>query len=398
MSDPITARSWRERLDEWFTDREFFMRSHGEVRFIKISARLQRRAVGGALALLAVWLLTLAVMGWNTWRAEADLASFADEKARIATASERLEAYSGNLDRVVADLEAQQKFLEQMTEMLPEDSIADTGSGAADDSVTDSTAATSETIRKVSAVLPEARGLAELEARQIALAEKLTRFANARARRAEAAIRKLNLDPRLLTQETREAMGGPFEALTSGRAADKLDPRFEKLGFSLARMAVLERALEGIPQVVPASAESITSGFGYRRDPFNGRGAMHAGLDFRGAIGSPIYAAAMGKVSFVGWRQGYGNTVEITHGNGLMTRYAHLSRFNVAPGQAVEAGQPIAGMGNTGRSTGPHLHFEVRINDRAMNPRPFLEAAPDVLKEARGGAEPGRPLNAAIGR
>lgn len=398
VSDPITARSWRERLDEWFTDREFFMRSHGEVRFIKLSARLQRRAVGGAFAVLAVWLVTLAVMGWNTWRAEADLASFADEKARIATASERLEAYSGNLDRVVADLEAQQKFLEQMTEMLPEDSIADTGSGAADDSVTDSTAATSETIRKVSAVLPEARGLAELEARQIALAEKITRFANARARRAEAAIRKLNLDPRLLTQETREAMGGPFEALTSGRAADNLDPRFEKLGFSLARMAVLERALEGIPQVVPASAESITSGFGYRRDPFNGRGAMHAGLDFKGAIGSPIYAAAMGTVSFVGWRQGYGNTVEITHGNGLMTRYAHLSRFNVAPGQAVEAGQPIAGMGNTGRSTGPHLHFEVRINDRAMNPRPFLEAAPDVLKEARGGAEPGRPLNAAIGR
>ena len=374
------------------------MRSHGEVRFIKVSARLQRRAVGGALAVLAVWLLTLAVMGWNTWRAEADLASFADEKARIATASERLEAYSGNLDRVVADLEAQQKFLEQMTQMLPEDSIADAAPGAADDSVTDSTAATSETIRKVSAVLPEARGLAELEARQIALAEKLTRFANARARRAEAAIRKLNLDPRLLTQETREAMGGPFEALTSGRAADKLDPRFEKLGFSLARMAVLERALEGIPQVVPASAESITSGFGYRRDPFNGRGAMHAGLDFRGAIGSPIYAAAMGKVSFVGWRQGYGNTVEITHGNGLMTRYAHLSRFNVAPGQAVEAGQPIAGMGNTGRSTGPHLHFEVRINDRAMNPRPFLEAAPDVLKEARGGTEPGRPLSTAASR
>ncbi|MFN3990228.1 MAG: M23 family metallopeptidase [Erythrobacter sp.] len=355
------------------------MRSHGEVRFIKLSSRLQLRVAAAALGVLALWLGTLAVMGWNTWRAESDLASFADEKARVATASERLEAYAGDIDRVVAELEAQQKFLEQMTQMLPEDVTT----GETDASVTDSTAETRETIRKVSAVFPKARGLAELEARQVALAEKLTRFANARARRAEAAIRKLNLDPRLMTRETRDAMGGPFEALTS-RKAIALDPRFEKLGFSLARMAVLERALEGIPQVVPATDESITSGFGYRRDPFNGRGAMHAGLDFKGAVGSPIYAAAKGHVSFVGWKQGYGNTIEITHGNGMLTRYAHLSRFDVKAGQAVEAGDRIAGMGSTGRSTGPHLHFEVRINDRAINPRPFLEVAPDVLKEARG--------------
>ncbi len=374
------------RLAEWFPDREFFMRSHGEVRFIKLSSRLQLRVAGGVIALLVLWLLALAVMGWNTWRAESDLASFADEKARVATASERLQAYSGDIDRVVADLEAQQKFLEQMTDMLPEDITAD----EPDATVTDSSAETAATIRKISAVFPEARGLAELEARQIALAEKLTRFANARARRAEAAMRKLNLDPRLMTRETREAMGGPFEALTT-RQAGALDPRFEKLGFSLARMAVLERALEGIPQVVPASVENITSGFGYRRDPFNGRGAMHAGLDFKGAIGAPIYAAAKGTVSFVGWQSGYGNTVEITHGNGMLTRYAHLARFDVRPGQPVEAGDRIAGMGSTGRSTGPHLHFEVRINDRAINPRPFLEVAPDVLKEARGSDSLGTP-------
>lgn len=354
------------------------MRSHGEVRFIKLSSKVQMRLAAGAAVMLAVWLLAMAAMGWNTWRAEANLASFATEKARVATASERLDAYSGDLDRVVADLESQQKFLEQMTQMLPEDMVAD----EPDASVSDSAVETSETIRRVSAVLPQARGLAELEARQIALAEKLTRFANARARRAEAAMRKLNLDPKMMSREASEAMGGPFEALSASRGL--LDPRFERLGFSLARMAVLERALEGIPQVVPASAQNITSGFGYRRDPFNGSGAMHAGIDFRGAMGSPIYAAAKGEVSFVGWKQGYGNTVEISHGNGMLTRYAHLSRFDVKAGQMVEAGDTIAGLGNSGRSTGPHLHFEVRINDRAINPRPFLEAAPDVLKEARG--------------
>ena len=390
MSEPTTARTWSEKLREWFPEREFFMRSHGQVRFIKLSSQLQMRVAGGAAALCLVWLVSLAVMAWGTWRAEADLASFADEKARVATASERLKAYSGDINRVVAELEAQQKFLEQMTEMLPEDIVAD----EPDPTVTDSTAEADETIRKVSAVIPEARGLAELEARQLALAEKLTRFANARARRAEAAMRKLNLDPRLLSRETREAMGGPFEALSSRGGA--LDPRFEKLGFSLARMAVLERALDGIPQVVPTSVENITSGFGYRRDPFNGRGAMHAGLDFRGAVGSPIYAAAKGRVTYVGWQQGYGKTVEISHGNGMMTRYAHLSRFDVKRGQLVEAGDRIAGMGNTGRSTGPHLHFEVRINDRAINPRPFLEAAPDVLKEARG-SDPVRTAAAATG-
>ena len=110
---------------------------------------------------------------------------------------------------------------------------------------------------------------------------------------------------------------------------------------------------------------------------------MHSGLDFRGPKGAPILAAAKGRVSFVGRKSGYGNVVEVDHGNGVMTRYAHMSAFKSKVGQAVEAGQPIGAIGSTGRSTGPHLHFEVRINGRAVNPRPFLERAPDVLEEIR---------------
>jgi murein DD-endopeptidase MepM/ murein hydrolase activator NlpD len=276
-----------------------------------------------------------------------------------------------------------------MARMLPEDIVAE---GAATGTVSDSSAEAAETVKKVSTLIPEARGLAEIEARQLAFAERLTRFADARARRAEAAMRKLNLDPRLLSRETQEAMGGPFEALLGG--GDDIDPRFERLGLSLARMAVLERALDGIPQVVPASIQSITSGFGYRRDPFNGHAAMHAGIDFKGPVGSPVFAAADGRVTFAGWKSGYGQAIEITHGNGMLTRYAHLSRIGVNVGQDVAAGATIGGLGSTGRSTGPHLHFEVRINDRAVNPRPFLEAAPDVLKEVRA-AGSGRPVGAA---
>ncbi|RNJ64272.1 MAG: M23 family metallopeptidase [Porphyrobacter sp. IPPAS B-1204] len=354
------------------------MRADGQVRFIKLSSKLQIRVAAGVVAMAVLWLVALAVMAWGQYRAEADLASFAERKARVESSEERIKAYSGDLDKRVAEMKQRQDFLEDMARMLPEDIVAE---GAASGTVTDSTAEAAETIKKVSALIPEARGLAEIEARQLAFAERLTRFADARARRAEAAMRKLNLDPTAMSRQTQAAMGGPFEAIMGG--GDDIDPRFERLGLSLARMAVLERALDGIPQVVPASVENITSGFGYRRDPFNGHAAMHAGLDFKGAMGSPIFAAADGRVTFAGWKSGYGQTIEITHGNGMLTRYAHLSRIGVKIGQPVEAGATIGGLGNTGRSTGPHLHFEVRINDRAVNPRPFLEAAPDVLKEAR---------------
>lgn len=368
---------WGDRLRLWFPDREFFMRADGQVRFIKLSSKLQIRVAGAVVGVAVLWLLALAVMAWNQYRAQADLAFFKEEKARVATASERIKDYGGDLNKVVDDLKQRQDFLDQMAQMLPEDMVKE---GAKSGTVTDSATEAAKTVDKVSALIPEARGLAEMEARQLAFVERLTSFADARARRAEAAMRKLNLDPQSMSRAAQQAMGGPFEALA---AADGIDPRFERLGFSLARMTVLERALDGIPQVVPASIQSITSGFGYRRDPINGRGAMHAGIDFKGPIGSPIFAAADGRVTFAGQKSGYGNAIEITHANGLLTRYAHLSRIGVQVGQQVTAGTTIGGLGSTGRSTGPHLHFEVRINDRAINPRPFLEAAPDVLKEVR---------------
>lgn len=387
-----SAQAWGERLRLWFPDREFFMRADGRVRFIRVSSKLQMRAAGSAVALCSVWLVSLGVMAWGQYRAEADLASFVEEKARVTTASERLKAYGGNLDRVVDDLKERQQFLEEMARMLPEDMVKEGGKSG---TVSDSSAEAQATVKKVGALIPAAKGLAEIEARQLAYAERLTRFADARARRAEAAMRKLDLDPSFISRETQQAMGGPFEAVLGG--SDDIDPRFERLGLSLARMAVMERALDGIPQVVPASVQAITSGFGYRRDPFNGSGAMHAGIDFKGAVGSPIFAAAEGRVTFAGWKSGYGNAIEITHGNGMLTRYAHLSRIDVTIGQQVAAGATIGGLGSTGRSTGPHLHFEVRINDRAVNPRPFLEAAPDVLKEVRrsGSARPAAAAPAA---
>ncbi|MEE4201176.1 peptidoglycan DD-metalloendopeptidase family protein [Erythrobacter sp.] len=357
------------------------MRSQGQVRFIKLSSRLQIGAAAAVLALAIGWAVSLGVMAWNKYSAEASLASFQDEKAEVASARQRLDAYGGDIDKVVEDLTTRQEVLDTMVEMLPDDIQT------VDTNVTDSSAETAKTVEQVGAVLPQALGLAEIEARQLAFVENLTRFADWRSRRAEQALRKLNLDPGAMARITRgeadAAMGGPLKLLATS-SDGSLDPRFERLGLSLARMSALEAALDGVPQVVPAADKRITSRFGFRRDPFNGKSAMHNGIDFKGARGSPIYAAARGEISFAGRRGGYGNVVEIAHGNGMTTRYAHLSRIDVKAGQSIAAGEVLGGLGSTGRSTGPHLHFEVRVNGRAVNPRPFLESAPDVLKEARG--------------
>lgn len=371
-----TVGDWMGRLRTWFPDREFFMRSQGQVRFIKISSRVQMTAAGIAVVALLVWALSMAIMGWTQYRAQAERLSLLEREAKIATSEERFEAYGADLNAVARELEQRQTVLEEMAEMLPDDI-----STAA--KVSDSRGEAAETVEKVSAVFPQARPLAEIEARQLALVEKMTRFADHRAERAAAAMRKLGLDPtKMLRSAPREAMGGPLELLSTG-SDGKPDPRFERLGLSLARMAALEQGLDGIPQFQPASIKFISSGFGYRRDPFTGRSAMHKGLDFRGPRGAPIYAAADGRVTFVGRKSGYGNVVEIDHGNGLTTRYAHMSKFSARVGQEVDAGHVIGAIGSTGRSTGPHLHFEVRINGRAVNPRPFLENAPNVLKEVR---------------
>jgi murein DD-endopeptidase MepM/ murein hydrolase activator NlpD len=116
-----------------------------------------------------------------------------------------------------------------------------------------------------------------------------------------------------------------------------------------------------------------SSTFGNRSDPFTGRRAFHSGLDFAAATGTTVFSAGEGVVSFVGDRSGYGKVVEVRHANGLLTRYAHLSSQLAREGQAVSTGTPIAKVGSTGRSTGPHLHFEVRRADEALDPKPFLE-------------------------
>ena len=378
-----TASRVSARLRSWFPDREFFMRSEGQVRFIKISARTQMIAAGAVTAFVLVWALTMAAMAISSYLSQRDRLSLLDREAKVTTAESRVNAYRGDLGKQVDSMNRRQDFIEKTVQTHMGDLPKNAQAG---ETVSDSTSEAAATVKKVSLAVPEAGQLAEIEARQLVFIEGLTRIADRRSAAAEAKLASLGISSAvaLASLDDRSAQGGPLIMMAT--AADgSIDPRFQRFGLSLARMEALERSVAGLPQVLPASLEYISSGFGFRANPFTGSGGeFHPGLDFKGPHGAPIYAAAPGIVSFVGQRSGYGNCVEIDHGNGLVTRYAHMSGFRAVQGSQVGAGEVIGLIGSTGRSTGPHLHFEVRINDRPVNPRPFLEAAPNVLQETGG--------------
>ncbi|TCQ09559.1 M23 family metallopeptidase [Sphingomonas sp. PP-CC-3A-396] len=177
------------------------------------------------------------------------------------------------------------------------------------------------------------------------------------------------------------ATGGPMIAANTEEATADLraDAQFRTLFQTWKKLDATQQGVIAIPSVQPVHSLSFTSNFGIRSDPFRGTAAMHAGVDIPGPVGTPIYATADGIIAHAGRQGGYGNMVEISHGKGIATRYGHLSKILVADNARVTRGQLIALMGSTGRSTGPHLHYEVRIDGHAVNPIPFLTTADYLL-------------------
>jgi murein DD-endopeptidase MepM/ murein hydrolase activator NlpD len=358
---------WR-RFDNLFVEREFFMRAHGEVRFLKVTARLQRRVAYSVLAILGVWLLITLGMVANQFTLSAERMMLVRKEEKVATAEDRVAAYRDSIDEVAEDVEQRQDVLDNLWKSHFGDvkPLPQTLEGQADSDAAD----------KISAAIPEASHLAQLERRQLAFAVGMTQMAKQRAASAERQIRSFGLRPTDLITADNRASGGPLIPFFNKKQVD--DPRFTALESALNRMNALESALASIPSGNPSIIPDTSSQFGYRSDPFTGGGAMHSGIDFKGAHGSPILAAAGGEVTFAGWRGGYGRCVEITHGNGMLTRYAHMSSLSVVQGQRVGRGANLGGMGSTGRSTGTHLHFEVRINGKAVDPAKFLRRKPRV--------------------
>lgn len=228
--------------------------------------------------------------------------------------------------------------------------------------------------------------LGEMQARIIRLdaqSERLSKLAGEKASvTADRAKLKKDSSP---SNASKYGKGGPLvrnsplsEAELQQYIADlmaKIDletDQFSGLEAKLLQQSVLKDML---PNSSPVSVAFNSSSYGWRIDPFNGEKAFHEGLDFPAAVGTRINAAAGGIVSFAGPSADYGKLIRIDHGSGLETRYAHSSKLFVTVGQRVEKGQEIAEIGNTGRSTGPHLHYEIRFNGNALDPRRYLKAS-----------------------
>lgn len=172
-------------------------------------------------------------------------------------------------------------------------------------------------------------------------------------------------------------MGGPYIPESSG-SHDNFDQSLGRLDAALGWLdAARERAIR-MPLAHPASGKTVTSHFGSRRDPFLKRAAFHSGMDFRVKRGETVRTTGSGTVISAGRAGGYGNMVEIDHGDGVTTRYAHLSRIDVSKGQILMRGEAVGAAGSTGRSTGPHLHYEVRRDGRPIDPAPFLDAGREI--------------------
>lgn len=189
--------------------------------------------------------------------------------------------------------------------------------------------------------------------------------------------------------KTAEALGRELDDMARALAAGT--DRLELLDAVLTRRTGLK---ETLPTLMPVDEAYESSSYGWRRHPITGRHTMHEGLDFPAARGTPILAASGGVVTEARYVPGYGKMVEISHGNGLVTRYAHASSISVKPGDLVNKGQQIARVGSTGRSTGSHLHFEVRIAGHALDPKLFLENAQAPV--GISGAEPASKLAAVV--
>ncbi|MCC0043052.1 MAG: peptidoglycan DD-metalloendopeptidase family protein [Brucellaceae bacterium] len=185
------------------------------------------------------------------------------------------------------------------------------------------------------------------------------------------------IDPELNDGDEASGIGGPLVAVD-----DKLafDTRVQALDEALTRLEELKKKATLLPIYSPAPGYSISSTFGVRRDPILKTPAMHSGLDFRVPSGRKVRSAGQGTVVAAGWNGGYGRMVEIDHGDGLTTRYAHMSKILVKEGDVVERGAVVGKVGSSGRSTGAHLHYEIRRNGTAINPLRFIKAGRKIAQ------------------
>ncbi len=357
-----TAVALGARVRALFATRDVLFHDGRSLRRISITGRRQ-------VAAAAVGALTIGFSGYGAAQAAQVVGQPAD--GRIAHMERQIDAMQARVSNIRHVAQVHAERVEQRQALI---TAALTGKGD-EAKLALATLAIDPTADRLAADV--VKPLLKVEGRQAELADAAQEVLDQRLAQTNATLRKLGVDGRV----AKGGMGGPILDANGAEAqADlKADAQFRTLFQSWKKLDTLQQGAIAIPSVQPVQKLNFTSNFGIRSDPFRGTAAMHAGVDIPGPVGTPIYATADGIVDHAARQGGYGNMVEINHGKGIATRYGHLSRILVADGARVTRGQLIALMGSTGRSTGPHLHYEVRIDGHAVNPVPFLTTADYLL-------------------
>jgi murein DD-endopeptidase MepM/ murein hydrolase activator NlpD len=337
----------------------------------------------GTVVIMAGWSITAAT--YLAFRDDVLRTLIAHQADQQFAYEDRIAELRAQIDRTTSrQLLDQEQFEQKLNDLMHRQAIleqrASALGGVADPVTTGSIKSRSE---------PVTRGA---DGKQSSLGVTLGRLASsldrveqrqsmALARLDDRYVAKARLLRGVLTQlgvkvDTPEAgVGGPFIPVKLPAENESFQRALMRVSLARAESDRLSIRLNTVPLRKPVAGEiDETSPFGVRMDPFVHEAAMHTGIDFRGEMGEPIHATAAGTVSIASWTGGYGKMVEIDHGNGLATRYGHLSEIDVGVGDKVRIGQVIGKLGSTGRSTGPHVHYETRIDGAPVNPQKFLDA------------------------
>ncbi len=368
MTSFVATANRASRFGDIFKPRDIFLHDGKSLRRFTIGAKLQM-AVVGALAFLMIWSVVATITAFNAMSGDV-----ARMQRQVSQMESDIQAMRSAVNDRAAQLEQRNAFLEnmitgranatQLSQQLPDNVTPPSNVQAA----------------------AMVSGFNRVDAMQTAMADRLQAMTRQRYDQAAAALRARGFDPaRFYTGQ-----GGPLEPADAG---DDADPRFRSLFMTWRALDQLETGVASIPSARPiVTSANFTSGYGVRSDPFRGSAAMHAGIDLAGPLGTPVYATADGVVGRSEWNNGgYGNLIEVNHGQGIQTRFGHLSQRLVQAGERVHRGQLIGLMGSTGRSTGSHLHYEVRIDGRAVNPIPFMQQPAATMASLQRPAAIGGP-------
>jgi len=389
----------------WFPDRQIYHRSDGQVRYFAISTTLQVSALFAA-TVLAGWLcfttVSVAFHGRAIAAKETQIEEervqasrlIAEAQASEATAISLVESQSAEFDRTAVEFQLRHETLRQLVEFAEQlsGSVMEPSPELDDGRVLMAATPADPTPREARDSLVSLASLSEDPEDQInylmgeqdlvlAQAEDATetRLENLRA---VLRLTGLNIEDIVASGRDTDEQGGPYEPIVMDASFGpglelnhQFSSRINRIAARMLEVNELERfSMEGPFGEPIAVPHRRTSGFGVRLDPFNGRPTQHRGMDFGAYRRAPIVATGPGEVVYAGWRGGYGRTVEIDHGYGFRTRYAHLHEIAVRRGDTVERGQQIGGMGSTGRSTATHLHYEIWFNGSAIDPDRLLRA------------------------